>query len=341
MGGRERILVLHNAPVLPENHRDSYSEIEVLDNANAVAEVLREDGYEVRSLSLGRDPSLLIDTLRDDRIDVVFNLFEGTADHYITEAYVAGLLDWLDVPFTGCPCESLLLAQKKHVTKRLLQQAGVPTAPFLIVDAVPEKPPALRWPLFVKPACQDSSIGIDQGSVVTNMSELEGRVRYVLASYGKPALIEEFILGRELTLGVVELPERRPLPITEVTFRYDKPGLWPILSYDAKWESEGCEYLETDYLFGVSVEPELRERLEWSALTAFELLGARDYARADFRVRGNEVFLLEMNPNPSFAPHRGLTWALGATDITHRDFSLAMIRNALKRGRRRARPAVA
>src|SRR5262249_22588320 len=167
--GRERILVVYNEPVLPEDHRDSYSEVEVLENVTAVAEVLREEGYDTRSVGVHRDPGVLIDAVRDFDPDAAFNLFEGSADHYVTEPYLAGLLDWLDVPFTGCPCPALLLAQNKHLTKRLLQQAGVPTAPFVLLDSVPDEDPGLTWPLIVKPACQDSSVGIDQASVVTDL----------------------------------------------------------------------------------------------------------------------------------------------------------------------------
>jgi D-alanine-D-alanine ligase len=137
---------------------------------------------------------------------------------------------------------------------------------------------------------------------------------------------------------VVEAPHRRPLPVTEVTFQYKQPGSWPILSYGAKWDETCYEYHETDYLFDVPVEDGLRAKLHAAALAAFDLLGARDCARADFRVRGEEVFLLEMNPNPSFSPGRGLTWALSAAGISHRDFTLRLVQNALGRGRRQARP---
>ena len=190
----------------------------------------------------------------------------------------------------------------------------------------------------------DSSIGIDQGSVVTDAAQLEHRLRDVLETFGKPALIEEFITGRELTIGVVELPHRRTLPITEVTFQYEQARRLadPVVRRQVGRRGS-FEYQETDYRFDVAVEEGLRERLQSAALAAFELLGGRDYARADFRVRGEEVFLLELNPNPSFAPDRGLTWALGAAGISHRDFTLRLVRNALARGGgdRRSRPSPA
>lgn len=333
---RERVLVVYNEPVLPDGHRDAESEYEIVSSAAAVLKVLLEEGHPARSVAV-RHPAELLAAVREDDPDAVFNLFEGDPNLYATEPYMAGLLDWLDVPFTGCPAAALLLSQNKHLTKRLFQDAGVPTAPFALYDSVPETAPPLSWPVIVKPACQDSSVGIDQASVVTDFDALRARVAYVLEQFGGYALAEEFIAGRELTLGVVEVPHRRPLPVTEVTFQYKQPGSWPILSYDAKWQDTSYEYHETDYLFDVPVEDGLRAKLHEAALTAFRLVGARDYARADFRVRGGEVFLLELNPNPSFGPGRGLTWALEAAGLSHRAFTLRMVRNALERGRRSAR----
>src|SRR4051794_22614237 len=204
MSRRERVLVVYNEPVLPPGHRDSESEREVLESADAVTNVLLAEGSAARPVGVRRDPADLIAAVRDAAPDAVFNLFEGSADHYVTEAYLAGLLDWLDVPFTGCPCPALLLAQNKHLTKRLLQQAGVPTAAFVLLDSLPDEDPGLTWPLMVKPACQDSSVGIEQASVVTDLDALQLRVAYVLENYGGPVLVEEYVSGRELTLGVIE-----------------------------------------------------------------------------------------------------------------------------------------
>src|SRR5947199_6653430 len=100
MPRRERVLVLYNEPVLPVGHPDYISEHEVLDNVEAVSEVLTAADYEVAQLGINRDPNALLAALTAQRPDVVFNLFEGTAEHNITEAYVAGLLDWLALPFT-------------------------------------------------------------------------------------------------------------------------------------------------------------------------------------------------------------------------------------------------
>jgi D-alanine-D-alanine ligase len=133
-------------------------------------------------------------------------------------------------------------------------------------------------------------------------------------------------------MALVAMPELRALPMTEVVFLENQPGYWPILSYDAKWSKTSVEYNITDYHFGAQIAPELAGRMEAMARKAFRLLGARDYARVDFRVRGDEFFLLELNPNPDFAPDRALANNLWAAGITHAEFVRQMVRNALTRG---------
>src|SRR5262249_57165924 len=103
----QRVVVLFNKPVLPETHPDAYSEHEILDAVKAVSTHLTGAGFDVAPLGVGRDPGVLLAGLRELEPDVVFNLFEGLADQYSTEAHVAGLLDWLGVPYTGCPCQTL------------------------------------------------------------------------------------------------------------------------------------------------------------------------------------------------------------------------------------------
>src|SRR5262245_8301343 len=143
-----KVLILYNDPVLPDTHPDAISENEILYNVDVVHEALRAAGYRVARLGISHDPATLVGGLRVHRPDVVFNLFEGTADHGQTEAYAAGLLQWLGVPFTGSPFEALALARTKHLTKRLLRGAGLPTAEFVVVEVEPLPPCPLDWPVI-------------------------------------------------------------------------------------------------------------------------------------------------------------------------------------------------
>jgi D-alanine-D-alanine ligase len=146
--------------------------------------------------------------------------------------------------------------------------------------------------------------------------------------------VEEFIFGREVTVAMVEMPDLRLLPATEAVFPDAGPGYWPILSYDAKWTSGSVEYETTDYHFNALMSADLAAQVEGAARKAFRLLGCRDYARVDFRIRTSDgqPFVLELNPNPDFAPDRALANNLWAAGISHADFAVQLVRNALARG---------
>src|SRR5262249_49017128 len=148
MNGTMRVLVLFNEPVLPTDHPDADSEHEIVYTVEEVEKSLRAAGLRVSRLGIGRDPALLLSGLRRERPDVVFNLFEGLADQGDTEAHVAGLLDWLGIPYTGSPYPTLCLARRKHLTKQLLQGAGLPTAGFFVVKDLPVPPCPMGWPVI-------------------------------------------------------------------------------------------------------------------------------------------------------------------------------------------------
>jgi D-alanine-D-alanine ligase len=327
-----RVLILYNKPVLPPGHPDAASEREVLVVVDAVSTNLLEAGFKVSRLGIKHDPGFLLAGLRREKPHVVFNLFEGTGDDGNTEAYVAGLLEWLGLPFTGSPFRTLALARDKYLTKSLLRGAGLPTPKALLVESLPIDECPLDWPVIVKPAAQDASVGLDQGSVVTSQSRLEARIASLFESYGPPVLVEEFIPGRELNVALIEASGLRTLLISEILFTYKNPKLWPIVTYDAKWKPGSRDFEATPPCYGAKVSPGLSRRLTLLARRAFRLLGCRDYARVDFRVRpSGKPYILEVNPNPDLSPAAGLAGGLTAAGITHAQFIVDLVKAALAR----------
>ena len=174
-----RVLVLHNEPQSLPTDPAAASEHAIVAHAAAHAEALGRLGYGADILALGPDPAFLWHELKRRRPDVVLNLYEGTLDDPETETYVAGLLQWSRIPFTGCPVPSLTLARSKPNSKRVLKAAGLPTADFCVLR--PNAPPracTIPFPVFVKPAEQDASVGIDRDSICRNA----GRARAARAS---------------------------------------------------------------------------------------------------------------------------------------------------------------
>jgi D-alanine-D-alanine ligase len=328
-----RVLVLYNEPVLASGHPDFESEQQVIFTVDVVSKNLGQAGYAVHHLGVSTDPQALLDGLRDLRPDVIFNLFEGLPDQGATEAFVAGILEWSGVPFTGSPFATLSLARCKHLCKFLFRSVGLPTPDFFVVDDAPVPDCRLQWPVIVKPAQEDASVGLDQGSVVIDQSALNDRVAHVLKNYGPPVLVEEFIPGRELNVSVIEAPELRILPVSEVLFVHDGPDYWPIVTYDAKWRPGSRDYEATPPKYPANVEPKLSERLGKIAQKAYHLLGCRDYARCDFRVRpSGQPYLLEVNPNPDFCDMAGLAGSLNSCGLSHTQFTIDLIQTALLRG---------
>lgn len=328
-----RVLILYNEPVLPGHHPEAESEHEILSTVDAVHRILVEAGFDVSRLGVGSDPAALLAGFSRERPDVVFNLFEGIADEGNSEACVAGFLEWYGVPFTGSPSFTLCLARHKHLTKRLLQGAGLPTPDFLLVEDLPVPACPLEWPVIVKPANQDASVGLDQKSVVTSQEALEERAAYLLRTYGPPVLAEQFIPGREFSVALIEAPDLRALPLSEVLFVDKGPGYWPIITYDAKWKPGSRDYEATPPRYPAEVSPRLTARLQDLGRQAFRLLGCRDYARVDFRVRpSGRPFILEVNPNPDFSPEAGLCGSMASLAVTHAQFTVDLVRTALARG---------
>jgi D-alanine-D-alanine ligase len=335
-----RVLVLFNEPVLPAGHPDAESEAEVLYSTKIVRESLTAKGLPNAEFGVTDDIPRLLDRLAARDFDVVFNLYEGAGDRSVTEVYLTGLLEWLGVSYTGCPSFTLTVARDKPIAKRLFAGAGVRTPEFVLLDSPDERADSVGFPAIVKPASEDASIGIDQGSVVSTPAELRDRVRLVYDRYGPPVLVERYIAGRELQVSLVDLTgtgDPAVLPFSEIAFtREPGSGLWPVYTYTAKWNEQSDEYKLAPVVVGVTLPPAVEADLVATVKRAYRLLGCRDYARVDTRIDldGN-VYVLELNPNPSITSVM-LDEGLPKVGSTYDGFIAAMVRNAAARATRPA-----
>ncbi|HEY2881299.1 MAG TPA: GNAT family N-acetyltransferase [Pirellulales bacterium] len=335
-----RVTVLYNALALPEGHRDFASEVGVLESVAAVCESLATLGHEMTKLAAGSSIAALVGRLEASQPDVVTNLCESFAGRADREPHVASLLELLNIPFTGSPPECLRLTHDKPLTKRLLTAANVPTAEFVEVCNGQPLPgePLQAWlqqsPLFVKPAREDASLGIESASVCTNWESLVRQVAAIQQRFGD-VLVERYIAGREFNVGIIELPDLQMLAISEVEFQTGDELPWPILTYAGKWSPESKECRSTPIRCPAAIERDLAGQLEKLAITAYIATQCRDYARVDFRVdEQGRIFVLEVNANPDIGPTAGFARMLAPAGISYQDFVRRLVAAAACRDNR-------
>ncbi len=275
---------------------DGQAELDNETTILAVAEALRWGGHEVMMIE-GDEKAW--DRLRETRIDIAFNMCEGIRGR-CRESQIPALLEMLGIPYTGSNPLTLALALEKPLAKKLFLYHGIPTPRFCSV-AVGERPDdqGLHYPLFVKPAREGSSMGISPTSVVRNVRDLATQVDRVHTLYRQEALVEEFIDGREFTVGIVGNHPPVTLPVMEINFDPCPPHHGRVYSYQFKQEWDADQF----YVCPAPVTPEQEALLVKTAIRAFEVLGCQDVGRVDIRLdRQGEPHVLEVNPLPGLTP---------------------------------------
>jgi D-alanine-D-alanine ligase len=297
--------------------RDRIADAGSFTEAQAVHHTLAGLGHQAELMPLADDLVDFIQRLKKARPEAVFNLCEGFWGNARQEMHVAGLFEMLGIPFTGSSALCLGLSQDKIRTKALLQQSGLPTPNFAIAK---QKGDALRleklkFPLIVKPPYEDASQGIEAASVVENKQTLAKRIRYIHEVYRQPALVEEFIAGRELNVSLLGGAKPKILPISEITFAASLPR--PMVCFDSKWNPESAAYRGTKPVCPAVLSAKETLLIYTVAERAFGLLGCRDYARVDIRLHNNTPYILEINANPDISPDAGLARSAAAAGLNY------------------------
>jgi D-alanine-D-alanine ligase len=250
---------------------------------------------------------------------------------------IAGIYDLYDIPYTGSPAIALGIALNKELAKSLFKAHNIPTPAFALIDEneLITNNLNLVYPLIVKPVREDASIGIDNNSICYDEVALKARVAFVHKEFHQPALIEEFIDGRELNVAVLANAEGKfeTLPISEITFDAMPEGNPRIVSYEAKWVEESLLYNTTIPKCPANLEESVAAQARTLALKAAAVIGLSDYGRIDMRLResDNALFVLEANPNPDISRDAGFMRAAGAKGFIHAQTINAIVRCAMKR----------
>jgi D-alanine-D-alanine ligase len=265
---------------------------------------------------------------------MVFNIAEGKYGKF-RESEVPAVLDYLQIPYTGSNTFSLALALNKALTKKILMAEGIPTPSFQVFTTGRETlDPALKFPMIVKPNCEGSAKGINKSNVVHNRGELEAKVSEIIGAYKQEALIEEFIDGKELTVGIIENGKTQILPILEIDFSGCKDSGEYFYSWRMK-EYQGNKELGLVPTFHcpARLNPQIEARVKEAALKTHRAVGCLDISRTDIRLSPDGTpYVLEINPLPGLDPKESnLPIMAYAAGIKYEDLIEAIVMSASER----------
>ena len=273
----------------------------------ALGKLGHEPSYQVVD---GRDQSLI--ALARAEADLYFNLTESYAGDDTMDMNLAAYLDLLGKPYTGAGPHALYLAQDKALAKKIFAFHGIRT-PFFATSYKGKLDHAhdIAFPLIVKPTSEDGSIGIDSGSVVGSVKELMERIHYIHEEFDAPALIEEYIEGREMYAAVLGNESPEVLPMIELDLSRLPEGAPKIAGKEVKWDKDTEHYRVTKSAPAEGLDEDTARRLSDTALAVYQALKLRDYGRIDMRLTPKgEVYVIEANPNPWLAS--GAEFAMAA-----------------------------
>lgn len=277
-----------------------YAEWDTADTINAIRTAL-EEKHEVLMIEANRDAYR---KLLENTPDFAFNVSEGLFG-VSREAQIPAMLEMLRIPYLGSDPLTLATCLDKGRTKEVLTYHKIPTAHFSVVRSMDEfEDIRVKFPSIVKPLHEGSSKGIYDASVVRNPSDLKREVSLVLETYGQPALVEEFLPGREFTVAIMgNGKEARCLPIVEINYSALPPGANPIYSFEAKWVWDTTEKPLDIFSCPANLGGDLRISIEETALRTYRILNCRDWTRIDMRLDGSGVpNIIEVNPLPGILP---------------------------------------
>lgn len=305
--------------------QDNAAYAETIQTACALKDALSAAGHAVALVPVGRleDVAAAVAAV-DPATTLVFNLVEQLGAVSGEEAQVPRLLDRLGFEYVGATAENLDACLDKGQAKADWLSQGISTAPFQVFHR-PDEAITVPLPALVKPVAEDCSIGITLDSVVSDASTLRKQVACIIETYRQPALVEQFLDGREFNVSIWGNGTAQVLPLAEIDYSAVGEQVPHILHFAAKWDENSPDYLGTPSVCPAQVEPELADRIRRLALAAFHTMGCRDFARVDIRVKDDTPYVLEVNPNPCLAPSGGFANAarVAGFDYAHMAHQIA------------------
>ena len=300
-----RVLVLVHETLVPPENTAGYStqEIDEWRTEYDVTTSLRALGHEVKVLGMGDNLAELRATIMDWKPDVAFNLLEEFQGIVTYDQYVVAFLELMRLPYTGCNPRGMMISRDKVLSKQILAYHRIRTARYALLPRKRRytEPRKLKFPLFVKSATEDASLGISQASIVYDGQKLRERVEFIHEQTSSDALVEEYIEGRELYVGVMGNERLTTFPVWELNFG-TLPDLMSIATRKVKWDRKYQERHGIDTGPALDLPAGFPLRLAAVVRRIYRALSLSGYARIDLRLQPDgTVYVLEANANPNLA----------------------------------------
>jgi D-alanine-D-alanine ligase len=314
-------------PLDEASPEDALEEYDSRETVEIIAAALEAAGHPVVMLGGGRE---FLENILWEKVDIVFNIAEGRGNSRSRESQVPSVLEMLGIPYTGSDSQCLTVCLDKPLAKKLVAAEGVSTPRWQVItdeEDLGQTPwEQFPFPAIVKPAHEGSSKGIRLTSVVEDMGRMQEEVIRLLESYRQPVMVEKFIAGDEVTVGIIGNSPPRVVGMMRIIPRRREKHF--VYSLEVK-----RDYLNlVDYECPPALADEIKERIALASLKVFGVLGCRDFARIDFRVSPEGVpYFLEINPLPGLGTYSDLVIMTGKLGWTHKGLINAVLDAALKR----------
>jgi D-alanine-D-alanine ligase len=314
-------------PLEEASPEDALEEYDSRETVGFIAAALEAGGHSVLMLGGGRE---FLESILREKVDMVFNIAEGRGNHHSREAQVPCILEMLGIPYSGSDSQCLAICLDKPLAKKLVAAEGVCTPRWLLVTdegdlgQIPWK--QFTFPAIIKPVHEGSSKGIRLTSVVDSMERMREEVSRLLGCYRQPVMVEEFITGDEVTVGIIGNSPPKVIGMMRILPKNREKHF--VYSLEVKRDYQNL----VNYECPAQLKDEVRERITLSSLKVFGVLGCRDFARLDFRVSPDGVpYFLEINPLPGLGIYSDLVIMANKLGWTHQELINAVLDAALKR----------
>jgi D-alanine-D-alanine ligase len=328
---RAKVVILYNTyQTWSEQERDDANSF-----TKSMVDGLSQLGHTVSICEFWKDVKPAIRKFKPSEW-IVFNWCEGVEDEVGGDARVCAELDAMGYTYTGNSPWTLRLSVEKGRAKRMLERWHIPTPPGRAFSSADEIKTWEHFPAIVKPVSQHCSVAVTRDAVVHTVEQLRERVRYVNEVVKEAALVEQFVAGREINVGIWGNGRPKLLPLREIDFSRIANPLHQMVTWDSKWVPDSPEWNAMPVITQPAVSAELRARIEDIALRTYRAFDCRDYARVDLRIDGNEnPYVVDVNPNPDICWDGGFAGGCAAAGYSYGEAISNIVSMAVARRNRK------